>query len=115
MTHPDQPKWLTERIDQTSDSSHPGTCPRCGAPVIQARAGRIAALDVIADPTPLSAIDEIHALLEGRLTWHLVAQAFGPPRITWRGITAIRAGPKPGRLVVADHQCPPQPVQETLL
>lgn len=115
MNTADQPKWLSEHISQSSDRIRHSTCTRCGAPILCARAGRVAALDVKADPKPLNPIEEILARLNGNLTWHLITTGLGYQRITWRGPDSIRAGPKPGRLVIADHTCPPQPIQETLL
>ncbi|MFB7440206.1 hypothetical protein ACFC01_17915 [Streptomyces mirabilis] len=114
MNAPDQPKWLTERIEQSSDRIRKGTCPHCHCPVLRARAGRIAALDVIADPDPIDPITEILARVDGRLTWHLTTSALGVQRITWRDQFHIRAGPAK-HPVIADHHCPPQPVQGTLL
>ncbi|MGW4028207.1 hypothetical protein ACWEFL_02625 [Streptomyces sp. NPDC004838] len=103
---------VVARIAATSDHARPGTCHRCGAPVITARAGRTAALDVIAEPEPLDPIEEIQARLAGRLTWCLVTTALGTRRIAWRnpGFT-----PHDRHLVLADHACPPRPVQEALL
>jgi len=101
------------RAQLVADHARHGTCANCGAHVIRARAGRIAALDVIADAEPLDATGEILALLQGRLTWHLVTE-WETQRITWRDTTSIRAGP-PRHPVIADHQCPPQPVQGRLL
>jgi len=114
MNNPDQPKWLTERINQTSDRTRKGTCPHCHCPVLRARAGHVAALDVTADPEPLDVHGELLARLEGRLTWHLVTSALGTQRLTWRTHFHIRAGP-PKHPVLRDHRCPPQPVQGTLL
>ncbi|WP_406420000.1 hypothetical protein [Streptomyces sp. NBC_00842] len=105
---------VAAKLAATADHARPGTCPRCNAPVITARAGRVAALDVVADVEPIDTTTEILALLDGRLTWHLVLGALGTQRITWRTRTQIRAGPS-RHLVIADHRCPPQPVQETLL
>jgi len=105
---------IAAKLAATADHATETLCPRCGAPVLTARAGRIAALDVIADPEPVDTTGEILALLDGRLTWHLVIGALGHRRITWRGTTHIRAGPA-RHPVLADHVCPPQPVQETLL
>ncbi|MET9517009.1 hypothetical protein [Streptomyces sp. NPDC002994] len=105
---------IAAKIEASADHARDTTCPRCGAPILTARAGRIAALDVTADPQPLDTAAEILALLEGRLTWHLVEGALGTRRITWRGTTHIRAGPA-RHPVLRDHHCPPQPVQETLL
>ena len=104
--------WLSEQIAASADHAKPGTCTHCGAPVLRARAGRIAALDVVADPQPITATAEILARLEGRLTWRLTTSPLGVQRILWRnpGFVAHHAYP-----VIADHRCPPQPVQGTLL
>ncbi|MEO3851728.1 hypothetical protein ABGB09_29570 [Streptomyces sp. B8F3] len=104
MTH--RPAWLADKITLRGDHAREHTCPRCGALVLVARAGRTAALDVTADPQPLRPLDEVHALLEGRMTWHLVTGALGTRRITWRDIFAIRAGPA-RHPVLRDHRCPP--------
>jgi hypothetical protein len=104
---------VEEKIQAAADHARPGVCPRCGAAVLRARAGRVAALDVVADAEPIDAIGEILARLEGRLTWHLVTEYAGR-RITWRTLTSIRAGPA-RHPVIADHECPPTPIQETLL
>lgn len=114
MTPADQGGWLSEHLAQTSDHASDSTCKHCHSPVLRARAGRTAALDVVADPEPIDTATEILALLDGRLTWHLVVGALGHRRITWRGPTHIRAGP-PRHAVLQDHVCPPQPVQERLL
>lgn len=105
---------IAAKLAATADHAKPGTCPRCGAPVLTARAGRVAALDVVADAEPIDTTGEILALLAGRLTWHLVTGALGTRRITWRSPTHIRAGPA-RHAVIADHACPPIPVQERLL
>ncbi|MFF4834057.1 hypothetical protein [Streptomyces sp. NPDC001315] len=114
MTDATRPAWLTELINERSDHAKPGTCTRCHAPVLRARAGRIAALDVVADPQPLDAVEELLARLEGRLTWHLVTNRFGTQRITWRDQFHIRAGPAK-HPVIGDHHCPPHPTQGVLL
>lgn len=109
MTNP----GIAAKIEASSDHVRAGTCARCSAPVIRARAGRVAALDVTADPTPLDAHGEILARLDGRLTWRITTTALGVERLLWRdpiNVPHARAGP-----VIADHRCPPQPVQETLL
>ena len=105
---------IAAKLAATADHATETTCTRCGTPVLTARAGRIAALDVVADVEPIDTTGEILALLDGRLTWHLVIGALGHRRLTWRGATHIRAGPA-RHPVLADHVCPPQPVQETLL
>ncbi|MEU3962894.1 hypothetical protein ACMA1D_02120 [Streptomyces sp. 796.1] len=99
------PGWLDAKIAATSDHAIPTTCQRCGAPVLTARPGRVAALDVALDLDPLTPLEEVRALLEGRLTWHLVIGALGTQRITWRGTTHITAGPA-RHPVLRDHHCP---------
>ncbi|MFB7219371.1 hypothetical protein [Streptomyces sp. NPDC056227] len=108
------PPGIAAKLAASADHAKPSTCPQCGTDVLLARAGRVAALDVIADAEPIDTATEIRALLDGRLTWHLVTGALGTRRITWRTRTQIRAGPS-RHPVIADHTCPPQPVQETLL
>lgn len=105
---------VAAKLAASADHAKDSTCPRCGAPVLLALAGRVAALHVVADEQPITAVEEILARLQGRLTWHLVVTTLGTRRITWRGTTHIRAGPA-RHLVLADHACPPPPVQETLL
>ncbi|QDN57348.1 hypothetical protein [Streptomyces sp. S1D4-20] len=114
MIEASRPAWLTEQIQAAADHARPGTCTRCGAPVLRARAGRIAALDVIADPEPIDPHEELLARISGRLTWHLTTNALGAQRITWRDQFHIRAGPAK-HPVIADHHCPPHPVQGRLL
>lgn len=108
---------MADRIEAESDHVRHSTCRRCGAPILAARAGRVAALDVKADPGPIGPIQEILARLDGRLTWYLVtpSRALGYQRITWRHLW-VPATP-PLHPVIADHACPPspRPVQETLL
>ncbi|MFH8619186.1 hypothetical protein ACH4E8_29550 [Streptomyces sp. NPDC017979] len=103
---------VAAKIAASSDHARNTTCSRCHAPVLTARAGRVAALDVVADPTPIDATTEILARLDGRLTWHLTTTALGVRRIVWRnpGFAAHSKHP-----VIADHVCPPNPVQETLI
>lgn len=105
---------IAAKLAATADHARPGTCPGCGAEVLLARAGRVAALDVVADPAPVDVTAEILARLAGRLTWYLVTSPLGQQRIVWRH--PIHAGPgPPPHPVIADHECPPQPVQERLL
>ncbi|MEU0691944.1 hypothetical protein [Streptomyces uncialis] len=112
MTKPPPNPGVAARIAATSDHANPGTCPRCHAPVLTARAGRVAALDVTADPNPVDATGEILARLAGRLTWFLVTSTLGTRRIAWRD---PHFAPHHKHPVVADHRCPPLPDQETLI
>ena len=111
MKRADQPKWLSQRITQSSDHARETTCPHCHCPVLTAWAGRVAALRVVADPNPVDATAEILARLQGRLTWFLVTSSLGVRRITWRNPGFASHATHP---VIADHTCPPQPVQEML-
>ncbi|MGW4388232.1 hypothetical protein [Streptomyces sp. NPDC004685] len=90
-------------------------CPRCGADTLNARTpDRVAAVEVHADPTPLDPVAEILARLAGRITWCLVDHDHIAARIRWRSTEHIAAG-RCTHTVIADHQCKPHPVQETLL
>lgn len=110
MTNPNP--GIAAKIAAAADHARPTTCPRCTAPVLTAWAGRVAALRVIANPEPIDATTEILARLTGELTWFLITNSLGTRRITWRnpGFAPFDKAP-----VIADHTCPPHPVQETLL
>lgn len=108
MTNP----GIVAKIAASADTARPGDCPRCGAAVLRARAGRTAALDVIADPTPVDLVGEIQARLDGRLTWRLITTRLGVGRIVWRDPAEVPHHTQP---VLRDHRCPPQPIQEALL
>ncbi|MGX9921761.1 hypothetical protein ACWIG4_18125 [Streptomyces sp. NPDC002248] len=104
---------IAAKIARAADAVTETTCPRCGAPVLTGRAGRVAALDVVADPTPLAPAAEVAALLEGRQTWCVTTSPYSGARVLWRDRWHASA-PCPHR-VVRDHRCPPQPVQGVLL
>ncbi len=90
------------------------TCTRCGRPILAARTpDRVGALDVRTDPTPIDALTEILARLNGRLTYCLVERPHTPARLRIRDRWHIAAGCT--HPVLADHTCPPQPIQEALL
>lgn len=102
----DKRPTFAEREQQDIEIVKAHPCPRCGAAILTARAGRVAALDVRADAAPLDALSELQARLAGRLTWHLVTGTglLGVRRFTWRTTTDIQAGPARWP-VVADHHC----------
>ncbi|MFJ4434580.1 hypothetical protein [Streptomyces sp. NPDC088923] len=104
---------IAAKIARTADAVTERACRRCGAPVLAGLAGHVAALDVVADPTPLDPAAEIAALLEGRMTWCITTSPWTAPRVLWRDRWHASV-PCPHH-VVRDHRCPPQPVQETLL
>ncbi|MFD9368807.1 hypothetical protein ACFWA6_14035 [Streptomyces sp. NPDC060020] len=108
MTNP----GITAKIAAAADHAVERACPRCGASVLTAWAGRTAAVHVIADSEPIDLAAEIQARLEGRLTWRLITSTLGVRRIVWRDPLTV---PHTAHPVVRDHRCPPQPVQEALL
>lgn len=104
-----------DHAQASAEQARTRPCSRCAADTITARTpDRVAAVDVRADPTPLDPVAEILARLEGRLTWCLVENQHTGSRIQWRNRWHIAAG-LCTHTVIADHRCPPQPVQETLL
>lgn len=106
---------IQAKVDARAETATHTPCPRCGADTITARTpDRVAAVDVRADPAPLDPVAEILARLEGRLTWCLTQGAQTGDRIRWRDRWHI-AGGRCTHTVIADHRCPPHPVQETLL
>ena len=106
---------VAERAARAAEIVRTQPCPRCGATTLTARTpDRVAAVDVRADPTPLDPTGEILARLDGRLTWCLTGSEHVPARLRWRDRWHIASG-HCTHTVLADHVCPPHPVQETLL
>ncbi|MEU6647709.1 hypothetical protein ABZ863_35030 [Saccharomonospora sp. NPDC046836] len=108
---------IAAKVEAAAETVREATCQRCGAPVLTGRAGRIAALDVIADPQPLTPDAERLALDAGRLTWCLTTTPHTPARIRWRNQWHAVGG-RCDHTVIATHVCrprPAEPVQETLL
>lgn len=105
MTAPRKPPPWLDLSEPRSDRAREQRCPRCKRPVIRALVGRVAALDVRADPTPLDPLAEIRARLDGRTTWCLVRRPHTEPRLWWRDVEHIRAGHCTHE-VLADHRCP---------
>jgi hypothetical protein len=116
VTAPGRPKpTAADHAQASAETPRVRPCPRCGADTLTARTpDRVCAVDVRADPTPLGPAAEILARLAGRLTWCLASGGHTPARIRWRGRWHI-AGGRCTHTVIADHQCPPQPVQERLV
>lgn len=108
MTNP----GIAAKIAAAADHAIERDCPRCRAPILTAWAGRTAALHVTADAEPIDLTAEIQARQEGRLTWRLLSSTLGVRRIVWRDPLTV---PHHRHLVLRDHRCPPQPVQEALL
>ena len=100
---------VAERAARAAETVRRQPCPRCGADTLVARTpDRVAAVDVRADPEP---IDPAHPPA-GRLLWCLVDREHTGARIRWRDQWHAQVCTHP---ILADHVCPPQPVQETLL
>jgi hypothetical protein len=115
MSRRQPPPWVAER-NPTTDRARSGSCPRCHQPILRALVGRVAALDIRADPVPLDLAAELAARLAGRHTYCLTNQPYLPARLLERGRLHIESG-RCSHLVVADHRCPERPtgpVQEEL-
>jgi hypothetical protein len=82
-------------------------CGRCGQDTISGLSGsRACSVDVRVDAHPLTAVQELHALVAGCRTWtlHTVADELHP-----RTVQVIRsrpAGTRPRQTVHAEHRCP---------
>ncbi|MFD6025671.1 hypothetical protein [Streptomyces griseoluteus] len=90
-------------------------CPGCGADILTARTpDRVLAVDVRADPAPLTPAAELLARQTGRLTWCLTGGPHTAARIRWRDRWHL---PHCTHQVVADHHCQPRPTyrQESFL
>lgn len=101
------PTWL-DLSQPLTDRARTQLCPRCRQPILRALVGHAAALDVRADPKPLTPQQELAARLQGRLTYCLRIRPYLPARITDRSPEHIRAG-RCTHLVVADHHCTRKP------
>lgn len=77
------------------------TCPRCDAAIIVALDHHTAALTVRADPAPLDAENELHARLQGRLTYNVLGR--NDLQLHLRDTEHMASRPHP---VVAAHTCP---------
>lgn len=77
-------------------------CPRCHCALIHALDAPVAALDVHLDPEPLTEIEELQAVLSGRMTYDLIP-VWGHHEIAYRDQWRIR---KRKYSVLATHRCP---------
>lgn len=107
------PAWL-DLSQPLNDHVRTQRCPRCHAPTLRALVGNPCGLNVRADPKPLDIPAEIAMRLAGCSTYCLKVSRWAPPRLINREPTHIASG-NCRHPVVADHQCPPHPVQEALL
>ncbi|MEU4947678.1 hypothetical protein [Streptomyces lavendulae] len=82
-------------------------CPRCRAPVHREWVGRIAALHVIADLTPLTPAEQAAVREPNRLIWCLRQPSkYTPPRLAWTGSLHPQTCPHPH---VTEHRCTTEP------
>ncbi|MGA6223507.1 hypothetical protein ACPESV_24615 [Streptomyces umbrinus] len=80
-------------------------CPACRAPVIKQLVGERAALNVIADLTPLTPAQQAELREPNRLIWCLRTNSLGQQRLLWLDPwhpPDCRRGDH-----VAEHRCPP--------
>lgn len=81
-------------------------CPRCRAPILRQLVGRIAALTVTADLTPLTPSEQAAVREPNRLIWCLRrASPYTPARLAWTGRDHPATCPHPH---VTDHRCNPE-------
>jgi hypothetical protein len=78
------------------------TCARCRALTIHALDAPVAALDIYLDPKPLNEIEELTALMSGRMTYDLIP-VWGRHEIAHRDQWRIQKREYP---VLATHRCP---------
>ncbi|MFE3578755.1 hypothetical protein [Streptomyces vinaceus] len=81
-------------------------CPRCRAPVLRQWVGRVAALYVVADLTPIDPADEHQIREPNRLTWCLVTGRWRPTELRWHHRNHI---PNCTHQIVAEHRCTTEP------
>jgi hypothetical protein len=82
------------------------TCPRCHRPILTALDEGLRAR---VDPTPVTAAEEITALLAGRWTYTLLASGHLVHRDSHRITAGTLHGP-----THAEHRCPPRPRQTSI-
>ncbi|MGW1979198.1 hypothetical protein [Streptomyces sp. NPDC001889] len=77
-------------------------CPACTAPILRQWVGRVAALHVTADLTPIDPAREHEHREPNRLTWCLLTGPWRPPELRWRCWSRTC-----GHQIVTEHRCPP--------
>lgn len=80
-------------------------CPACRTPVIKQLVGERAALNVTADPTPLTPEQQAQTREPNRLIWCLRHSKFGTRRLVW--LNPWHPPDCPHGDHVTDHRCPP--------
>lgn len=100
MTLADLKKWLGRRSQRTATS---GRCRTCRALVVQGLDADQCALPTTADPTPLTAIGETLALLDGLRTFTATRTNGGSVKLTGRN--KFTADPRTAFDVYASHEC----------
>jgi len=81
-------------------------CPHCRAPILRQLVGRIAALTVTADLTPLSPEQQAAVREPNRLIWCLRGGDHTAHRLTWTGAGHPATCPHPH---VTEHRCTTEP------
>lgn len=98
---------MAEKAALRSDVATKTKCKSCGAPVLKALAGSVAALHVLVDPEPLGYLEEAQAKNQGRMTWCLAGLL--TQRIQWRHWRCT------GHPILADHVCQSDLIRMTTL
>ena len=115
MTTATTPTWLRDHLLRTGHIAETGVsrgaklrrCRRCGVFVLTGLDADMCALEVQADPTPLSPLGEAFAVVEGRRTFAL-HRAGGRWEIDWRDagdIASHPAGSARREDVLRQHRC----------
>ncbi|WP_369778866.1 hypothetical protein [Streptomyces sp. R33] len=81
-------------------------CPRCRAPILRQLVGRIAALTVTADLTPLTPSQQAELREPNRLIWCLRGGDHTTRRLAWTGRDHPANCPHPH---VTEHRCTTEP------
>lgn len=81
-------------------------CPRCRAPILRQWVGRIAALHVVADLTPLTPAEQTAVREPNRLIWCLRGGEHSNRRLTWTDRDHPAGCPHPH---VTEHRCTTDP------
>jgi hypothetical protein len=95
-------QWLKDRQADWARAANLRTCPACHTTVLAGLDADAAALPIRCDPTPLDALGEAVALLQGRTTYDLIETKTGR-ELYERSAHTIK---KPRRYqVFATHKC----------
>lgn len=65
------PRWLADKIKDGQRKASPGTCPRCGTPILAGLDGDAMAFATVVEATPTTALRAAIAMLTGGGACHL--------------------------------------------